>query len=593
MGGRVSAVVDEVAGIPPRPSYTWGARRSPLAWLAFHGIMVARVLSPLQWLKYAYRRPRAGGGGARLTGNARRDFPAALTEWYFLGLAAALGLLTVVQAGIPLWAEVPLDVVCWVLAAECATWIIHYLFLRAFIEGRFSAYHPAEYLLQFPLVCLVQCLALAFALAVQPLEILNALRGAGDLPGAVGVALGLLGIVYTGGALSVLINALPVIQSRSADMLAVVGAGEVTRARILPALRDRGRSPKEIVVLDPVETEVGGQRVERAEPDRIVQRLQRLRVPAIVASPTRSHLDYVAALADTGVRFAVEKPVCAGTTELDLLQRNPGLLADGFALSYYVLEKALPLTLLLTGRRHYLPYLEADGALDLDRVRRVRDGLGDVRSVSVRLLEDNSRSPRGTSRAWTESPERGISALVETAIHPLHLLALFAPGRIDALQVEELRVGRYAPRAAEVQEASGHGIAPTLLRLAGTVDGIAVEVAVGKHIPVPSTQRALVARFEHGVVEADFDDRSLRVLDAMGEPQLELRVRPELVAYSTQLGLFDEFVHHGWRGDRFDELDTQLAALRVWQRLVTLADPVRVEPYDDALDLRRERLGVA
>ena len=120
-----------------------------------------------------------------------------------------------------------------------------------------------------------------------------------------------------------------------------------------------------------------------------------------------------------------------------------------------------------------------------------------------------------------------------------------------------------------------------------------MDVAVGKHVPVPSMQRALVAHFERGVVVADFDDRSLRVLDVAGRPQLELRVRPELAACATQLGLFDESVHHGWRGVRFDEPDTQLAALRVWQCLVTLADPVTVESYDDALDLRGDLLGCA
>lgn len=587
---RVHAVVDGVAGIPPRPSYVWGSRVTPLAWLAFHGIMVARLVSPLQWVKFLYRRP----GRARLTHNRRRDFPAALTEWYFLVLAAALGCLVVVGPPRAGWLSVVVVAVCWVLAMEGATWIVYYLFLRPFIEGRFSAYHPAEYLLQFPLVCLVQCLALASALSVPPVRILDALRGAGELPGALGVALGLLGIVYTGGALSVLINALPTIQARGADMLAIIGAGEVSRDRILPALRSRGRTPAELVVLDTADAEIPGYAVKRRDQDGIVAELHRLRVPAIVASPTGTHLDYARILAAQGVPFAVEKPLCSGASELAALRANDDIMRNGFALSYYVLEKALPLTLLMTAREQYLPYLAATGTrLTAARIREIRDGLGRALSVDVRLLEGNERSPRGTSRAWTEQPESGITALVETAIHPLHLISLIVRGRVDEFAVDELELGRYRPRAEFVQDTLGHGIAPTRLRLRGRVGAVSASVHVGKHIPGPSTERALVARFERGHVEVDFDARRARVMDLAGDTIVDLQVDPALPPYAVQLALFDEFVNHGWQGERFDELDTQLAALGMWGSLVEAAGSAPVEFYGDELDLTAERVTAA
>ena len=42
---RVHAVVDGVAGIPPRPSYVWGSRVTPLAWLAFLVLVIGAVLA--------------------------------------------------------------------------------------------------------------------------------------------------------------------------------------------------------------------------------------------------------------------------------------------------------------------------------------------------------------------------------------------------------------------------------------------------------------------------------------------------------------------------------------------------------------------
>ncbi len=568
--------VDQVAGLPPTSSYTWGGRASPLAFSVFHLVAVLRLLSPLQWLKQVFRL-RAG---ARRTTNLRLDFPAAFTEMYFLAELAAAAVLLFTDVRLPSWGEAAARVLACVLVLEATLWVLYYLLLRGLIEGRYTAYHPAEYLLQFPVVVAAQCALIALLLSVPVGEVFAALRGgdSGSLTGSPSAVLSLMGLVYLGAGVSSLINSLPVIAARGAEGFLIVGAGQVTQKRILPALSALGVRSREIQLLDtgPAAGSPGDM-----SPSAIVDRLVKMRTPVIIATPTASHLFYVEALAAEAMPFAVEKPIVAAEEELRRLRREPHLMARGFSLGYYALEKALPVTYLMTRREVYCSYLEASGGGQLPSGSELEDlvhRLGPVRSVHGWVLEDSSRSPSGDLRAWTEQPP-SLGSLVETAVHPLHVAATIVPG-LRSFIPSAIEVARHGPRAAAVLASTGQDIAPTFVDARGSAGDVSVRVTVGKHMAPSAAARGLVAHFDHGRLVADFDARCA-VLEHEEGARVELHVQRKRAPYEVQMSLFRSMTHRGWIGGRYDQLDQQLDALEAWQAVRAFGRGAAVQTYDD------------
>lgn len=587
----IISTIDQVAGIPPRTSYIWGGRLTPLPFAAFWTVTLVRALSPLQWIKFVYRKR----GRTRNTTNLRRDFPSSFTEWYYIALGAISLAALLIDPQLPTWVSQTFRILGWWVIVDCGVWIIYYLFLRYFIEGKFSAYHSIEYLLQFPLVASVQCMVIALVAGLPLTAVIDGLRGSNGPEGLAGSLLGWLGVVYIGGALGILISSLPPIDARGADSFAIVGVGDLAIRRLLPALSAIGVRPTEINLLDTEKRTVPGYRVFQDSSAGLRTRLVRSRVPTIIATPTDSHLEYAATLSRLGVRFAIEKPICAGKADRLSIQRNMEMYENAFALSYYALEKALPLNYLLTQRDAYLPYLEdcGGGSISQAEVRRAVDRLGTLESVDIRLLEGPERSPSGSSRGWTEKPENGISALIETVIHPLHLLCLFVPDE-SPLELESLNVARFGPRDDEVRAATGTGIAPTFIDFSGKIDDAFVRIVVGKHIPEKDTERVLEARFSNGRVVCRFDERDVRVfIDVQHDSDgaaLAIRVPEKLIPYEVQISLFRDFVNHGWRQARFDDIERQLRALTYWEQLVVAADGIDVSRYDDQTSVHPAKL---
>ncbi|HEV7188973.1 MAG TPA: hypothetical protein VGN28_13845 [Blastococcus sp.] len=580
---RTRGLVDDVAGIPPRGAYVWGGVRAPFPFAIFHLATLLRFVSPLQWVKKRFRARRARAGT-----NLRRDFPAAFTEYYLLvvlGIAAAAYVAEArTHVRLPTAAVVLGHAVTWLLVVECGTWIVYYLFLRSFIEGRYTAYHPAEYLLQFPVVVAAQALLVADLLDARVTDVLDALRGSGTLGGTAGAVLPLLGLVYLTGAAATLINSLPTIQSRRPEDIIVVGAGAVTRQRILAALEHAEWTHREIEVVDVREGAMVDERLTILDERKIVQLLRRRRSPVIVASPTSSHLHYVSALAGEGIPFAVEKPLCGTRGELRQLVENPQLMANGFALGYYALEKALPITYLFTLHDVYREHLDvASGELPTrEEFDFLIQRLGPLRAVHSYVLEGTSRSPSGTERSWTEHPPI-LATLAETAVHPLQV-AMRLLDDPTTLTPRSARVGRYGPRAREIWQASKQQIAPTYADIeaeATTAAGerATVRIEVGKHMPATLTRRGCRAEFQHGTIRADFDRRSA-IVQVDGEDALELRVK-DGANYVVQMRLFRHMLTYGWGDGRFDEYLSQVEALQAWHRICTFVGSRPVFQYDD------------
>jgi hypothetical protein len=592
---RIPVVLNRVSTRPTFSSYIWGGRVSPLPFLAFNAIYVGRLLSPLQWVKYWTRRRIA----KRPTTNRRPDFPSAFTEWYFLavfGLALIATLVPIDEIG-----PAPLGLVIrgigWLLILESTTWIVYYLLLRAFIETYYTIFHPAEYLLTFPLVITNQLLLLS-ATTDKPLtDLLEDVVGNPPAGDAFAIAVSLGSLFYFGVAITVVLSSHPGIRTRASQNIVILGSGDVTRNRIVPALIALKYDHDDLLVVtveDDTQTDDPAQRqLERlvevitTKPDKVIDRSLTERSPTIIASPTSVHFGQLVELANAQIPFAVEKPIVALRSQREILRRNEGLMRNGFALSYYTLEKSLPLTFLFEPLPLYASYLRgSDPSLTRDSgIADLRAELGTLKSIAVTIREGRERSPSGTSRLWTEIPA-SLRSFVETTVHPL-LVIRRAVGGGDVLW-RECALGKYAPREAEIQAALGESVAPTWIVAKGSIGAVQIQLEVGKYVPAEATQRSAVLEFAHGTAVMDFDNRRLEIT-VDGNPAGWLGIDDDKYGanYAVLMSLFGHFTLNGWGEVRFDDYLAQLDALDDWDDLCDAADAHQVPVHSYEAELPR------
>ncbi|MFD0034938.1 hypothetical protein ACFVJK_43365 [Streptomyces sp. NPDC127172] len=583
---RISRAAQKVSTRPTASSYTWGGRRSPLAFIVFHLFFLMRLLSPLQWLKYSVRRRNSAKPP---TTNQRPDFPAAYTEWYFILILVAAGTAYVVRhaAGphTPLLLAWLFLGVGWLLLIECVVWVMYYLMLRAFVERYYTIFHPAEYVVTFPLLLTIQVLLVSDVTGRGITDLLQAFIGNPEAGDAFGTTLAVFGLAYLGVAITVVLSSHPGIDTRTAQTVSVIGAGDVTLNRILPALKILGYERSGITISSIEDSETAnartaigdGAQFHVASPDKVLATALREHAPTIIASPTFSHFTQLVALATAGIPFAVEKPIASGRPERTVLRaEGTQLMARGFALSYYSLEKALPLTYFLQPLPVYSRFLATSepGLLGGAALHALREELGPAQSVHIDVLEGASRSPASYGRLWTEVPGT-LHPFIETTIHPLLLLRHIAGA--GPINWTGCALGRHAPRAAQVRAEYGQEIAPTWLEATAQHGTIDVRMRVAKHVPASLAQRHAVITYANGLVTANFDSRRVD-FEVNGQNRGWIAIDTSRDAgryqqnYAVLISLFTEFAINGWGAVRFDDFERQLDALDHWDDLCELVD---------------------
>ncbi len=582
---------DNISTRPRQRSYQWGGHASYLARATFFGVYALRLLSPLQWIKHAYRQR----GQAQSTTNTRPDFPAAFSELYFLvilTLSGAAVLSRHVAGEVPSWVRYALVALAVLLFVESVVWVVYYLLLRSLVEGSYTIYHPAEYLLTFPVLLVTQTLLVSLIWGPSLTTVLGAFTGNPDVSQPLLVVLAALGLVYLTAALSVLMTSHPGIEARRPQGVVVIGAGDVTLNRILPALDFLRVSPSDIVVASlgnkpDARAKIDGRtRIIYADSENtLMAEVDAEQSPAIIASPTNAHFRQIVRLAENGERFAVEKPIVGSAAERDVLRSNPSLMHNGFALSYYVLEKALPLTYFAEPLPTYRKYLisEPPELLDGEAFQFLRDSLGGVTDIEVTLIEGPERSPMGQARQWTEQPP-SLRPFVETCIHPLAIVRTYLPQRSP--QWTNVRTGVYAPRRVDVGE-----IAPTFLRAEGTIGTANLTMLVAKHVVHPPPRR-IVVEHHRGRLVANFDTRTLEI-EIGGRREGTIRVSDVWSQkYAVQMDLVRTFMLKGHGTVRHDDFTRQLDALDWWDSLCEWVELHKVVPfdYDDQIDPTAESL---
>ena len=231
-----------------------------------------------------------------------------------------------------------------------------------------------------------------------------------------------------------------------------------------------------------------------------------------------------------------------------------------FALSYYALEKALPVNYLLSGNPYYTRFLVMDGskAIEPQKTASTMKSLGLLESVEIVLAEV---SPDEGERAWTEQKD-GLA--YETFIHPLIIAYKFcAQANFDWRDMEYDVVRGRAESAIHAD-----CFVETFLKINGEInrgsadgsDSVQVSVTTAKYAREKSRKGRAV--FEQGQINFCFDKMIATVVNGEGQQLLTIQVAEDFrEKYRVQSDLVRMFFKMGWADLRFDDFDDQIEVL--------------------------------
>ena len=588
----------KVSTKPHYESYTWGTHRSIFASVIYWLIFVLRIFSPLQWIKLIFRKRQAAHNDEK----ERVDFHAMHSERYLLvvlGLSLVFYFIlsfTPALPGIPESINANLSLVSDVIAAlllfESVMWVFYYMLLRILIEKHLTIFNEAEYFIALPFVLATQFFFLAGLLGVSVSEVL-ALAMSLEFEGyqssqSAQLAIGTFGYIYTALIIANIINLIPAIPVGRRPNITIIGAGDVVRYRMLPALiGGKLYLPGQVAIIsdcidesfrnqlkkDGVAFQLltsGSSSEEKLQ--EVVKFIKKRSSYAIIATPTESHLGYVSALAKEGIVFGVEKPLVATAAELAVLRQcQDQLMERGFLFSYYWLEKALPLNYFLTLNPQYHRFLDInvnsrsdDRTAGPDALAYLRLQLGKLVSVDITFFEGED------PREWSLAKETG-GLFFETLIHPITLLSHVLD---QPLQLKDLHAQWYVLEnlpdllSSKSLALNDYGASYVSLRSSRNA-ACAINVRTGKFMA--AKERSMVIGFENGVIRMDLDTRqcSISCPEAGSLAEVTILARPEIVdggqspKYDIQMTLFDSFVHNQgrWSAQRYDDYPGQINVL--------------------------------
>lgn len=203
--------------------------------------------------------------------------------------------------------------------------------------------------------------------------------------------------------------------------IGIVGFGEVVRDKYLPLLSGNNEFATLEVFAPDLEKSHYKKPIELFY-DRLYQRSSQPDI-WIIATPTPSHYEYFRLLRDFGIPCAIEKPAVNCSTQYKDMRANDfgkDQSTHWFPMAYYLLEKGLPLLLLLD--RAFSEDCNYKSLVHIDftnggyqSLSRVRDHLGKIVDVSGLIMEGETSNAL-THRRWVLERE-GKGNTWETLFH--------------------------------------------------------------------------------------------------------------------------------------------------------------------------------
>lgn len=383
----------------------------------------------MQWGKFLFRKIKKKKV-SKDPGAKRANVPAYFVECYYL-------LWLAVQ--IIIYNFVPFDAdnhkiitgVCRYYVFESVAWVIYYTVLRRFFEEKYSINHILEYLVVLLILVPAQALAFSNINGFAFSDCLLGVLGISDIEGQ--VLMRIIGLGFQIIVIAMIVNSFPPelihVHTTSFKNM-IIGCGDVVKNRLRPALRkrqavisyvfatDKDKDSEEFCTVAS-EEKIKKEIIHFTDDETIVW----------IETPSNKHIDYLKFMLDENVRcrlVVLEKPMAVSLNELEFIDEHIKKSYDDniFFLSYYILEKALPLYMYYKYNHAYNKYLDIYTEVSADDVEE--DGKeafkklpqkSELKKITVTLHEKDPEK-----RKWVG--EAGGQAC-ETFIHNMLIASLF------------------------------------------------------------------------------------------------------------------------------------------------------------------------
>ena len=436
--------VKKIATFPSRHNYNWQGGYSAIVSVILNAIALFRSISFLQIGKFIYRKMNSTSKDVAAN---RVNVPPIFQELYFLSWIVFIFVQLKLRLINPL--VIGLDIY---FIIESLTWIFYYSVFRRFFEENYSIYHVLEHL---PIVLMmIPAQAAAYAQIItcnNPdyswKDVLVVLLGQAE---SNQILFSLIGFFYSAIVISMILSMFPGENIKHGNpQTVIVGAGDVVKNRLLPSILGRNlklanNRHERIEIYDLREgidfkswetissmKEVSGllgKGTTKSIFDLINKKKTGEETVAWICTPSDTHWYYLELLKSKCDYIAVEKPLTSRKDELELFKdyAQSDYRDHTFFLSYYLLEKGLPLSFLCRPKRLYLKYLagydengepiekEEDSVPVIKAFYQMYLESGSVRSFSMSIIEGSDER---------KLPEGG--QLIETFVHNCIMASLF------------------------------------------------------------------------------------------------------------------------------------------------------------------------
>lgn len=443
----------------------------------------------------------------------RINVPAWFVEIYYLVVFAVEFLLYLTHSG---GQNVGLYISIYFIF-ESFVWIVYYSIFRRFFEESYKTQHSLEYFILFPAVLMTQVVAFA---CIYGQTIQNTLMYFLCVDNAEHSIIIVLGFIYQALVIGMIISSFPEERTKAGIKRTkhiIVGNGDVVKRRLIPALNmqneyiQRKYDIKAISSNDKNSENVWVKDDSKTIAEEI-RKISTGRSIIWIETPSNEHVSYLRFLVKgmdlTNKLIVMEKPISVDTQELaevKTINADKKIRGHIFYLSYYLLEKALPLYYLYSRREEYKKYLSCSNLEMFD------NGLGRLKRIEVIISEKEE-----TRESVLNSQ---LIQKCDTLIHNVLIASLFAglPQNWTISEASVDRNGKYL-----------------ILAKSGETE---IKLVQEKNKDV-QVRRTASLKYEFGNVEMNIDSGTLTIVkDGYGISTIKLK--PE---YSQQYSIQTDMV---------------------------------------------------
>lgn len=543
MSKNKKSIFSKISTKPSPDSLKWaGTQYSLLSNVLLWTLWICRVFSLLQICKYLFRTIATAIKKGTTDKNATRvNVPPMLCEIYF-----CVWFVVILLGYLLAWTGLAFKIATIYYLFESIVWILYYTVFRRFFEENYSIYHELEYFTVLILVIPTDALAFACYYNQTFGSIIAGLLsvGADDAPTAVK----LVGALFTAIVISMILTTFPSEKLKVKAVktkMHVIGGGDVVQNRLYSALIDSGvdKSNVKVYDLDSANNRIDDYNYFSTDSDITDAITTKIKEDDVIwiETPPKNHVAYLEKLISSKASLIVmEKPICICEEDLKRIEEyieNDETRSKIFFLSYYLLEKALPLFYIAQPNANYEKYLDVE---DSNLIQNCRTMLGALNAIDVVICEGEDQ------RSWVNDDKHG-GQLLETFIHNVLIATLFCG------------IPQYW-QDVKLDKKNEDGLCD--ISLSATCGHTNINLVMKKNVAQNEKKRNAKMIFSNGSIEADFDTQSAIVKITSLDTESRISVKHRYMGKYMVLVDLVKTAREGTPVETLDGLKNQIPTIR-------------------------------